>query len=237
MRVAIHQPNYLPYPGFFAKLSLSDVFVIYDTAQFTRGDFINRNRIRTFSFNEFIWLTLPVGKRNFKGVPINQVEIRDKDVFERHSRILRTMYSKAPFFDERICEWVRTPHQNLAEHNFFLIERLVENLNMKCPKIVFSSELNIPFRSRKTQALIDIIKAVKGDEYISGSGAKNYLEEHLFQQENINLAYLNYEPIKYPQIHPGFVENMSVIDAIFNIGWEETIQKIKTASKLDLIRI
>jgi hypothetical protein len=175
-----------------------------------------------------------VGKKNFKEVPINHVEIPDKEIFRKHVRTLRALYSKAPFFDEKICEWVRTPHQNLAEHNFFLIERLIENLNIKCPKILFSSELTVPYGSRRTQALIDIIKALKGDEYISGSGAKNYLEEHLFQRENITLAYLNYEPIKYPQIHPGFVENMSVIDAIFNIGWEETARKIKMASKLEL---
>jgi hypothetical protein len=202
------------------------VFVIYDTAQFTRGDFINRNRVRTFSLNGFIWLTLPVGKRNFARVPINKVKIQDKEIFKKHAKTLRVLYSKAPFFDEKVCEWVETPHCNLSEHNFFLIEQIIRNMNIKQPRIVFSSDLKVS-QSYGTQALINIIKALGGDEYISGSGAKAYLEEYLFQKENIKLFYLDYKPLKYPQIHPGFVENMSIIDAIFNIGWTATALKLK----------
>lgn len=231
MKVAIHQPNYLPYPGFFAKLFLSDIFVIYDTAQFTRGDFINRNRIRTFSYNGYMWLTLPVGKKNFKNVPINQVEIRDEKIFKKHAETLRVFYSKAPYFDEKICQWVETAHKNLSKHNIFLIKQLAQNLNIKHPRILLSSELKLP-SATGTQSLLNIVKAVNGDTYISGTGAKAYLDEQIFQKENIKLLYLDYKPIIYPQIHPGFVENMSIVDAIFNVGWENVTFQIKMASNL-----
>jgi len=226
VKVAMHQPNYLPYPGFFAKLHLSDIFVIYDTAQFTRGDFFNRNRIRTFSFNGYMWLTLPVGKRNFTGVAIRDVSILDKGVFSKHSKTLKVMYLKAPFFDEKICEIVKIPHKNLAEHNIFIIRYLLNKLKISPPRIVFASELGIPIR-HSTQGLVDIVKALKGDEYISGTGAKAYINQELFRKESIGLSFIDYKPLQYPQIHPGFVENMSIVDTIFNIGWENAASKLK----------
>jgi len=226
MRVAIHQPNYLPYPGFFAKLSLSDIFVIYDTAQFTRGDFINRNRIRTFSFNGFMWLTLPVGKKNFKGVAIKDVKISDQKIFNKHSRTLTVMYSKAQFFDKELCEIVGIPHENLSEHNLFLIKYILDKMKVNKPRLLLASELKIGIR-QGTEGLIDIVKAVGGDEYISGLGAKVYLRPELFKKESINLSFMDYKPWRYPQLHPGFVENMSIVDAIMNIGWESTSEKIK----------
>lgn len=226
MKVAIHQPNYLPYPGFFVKLFLSDIFVIYDTAQFTRGDFINRNRIRTFSYNGYMWLTLPVGKKNFKDVPINQVKIADKGIFEKHSKTLMAMYSRAPFFDKEMCEIVETPHKNLAEHNIFIIKYIIEKLKLNKPRLILSSNLKIEIR-RATEGLIDIVKAVGGKVYISGQGAKTYIQPELFKKENIDLVFIDYKPWRYPQIHPGFVENMSIIDAIMNIGWRCVTKRLK----------
>ncbi|MEM2507018.1 MAG: WbqC family protein [Nitrososphaeria archaeon] len=224
--MAIHQPNYIPYPGFFAKLYLSDVFVIYDIAQFTRGDFINRNRIRTFSKNGYMWLTLPVGKQNFKGIQIKDVKIKDEQVFGKHHKTLHAMYSKAPFFDVEICEVINTPHRHLAEHNLYIIEFLRKKLRINHTKIVLSSELNVTIR-QGTQGLIDIVRAVKGDEYISGVGARSYLQYDEFQKEKIKLSISDFQPWIYKQMHPGFVENMSIIDAIFNIGWENATLKLK----------
>jgi len=226
MKVAIHQPNYIPYPGFFAKLHLSDVFVIYDTAQFTRGSFINRNRIRTFSFNGCLWLTLPVGKRNFKDTNINNVRIPDKTIFDEHGKTLETMYSKAPFFDEEIFEVLKIPHENLAEHNTFILGYLLSRLKTNRPRIILASELGIATR-HGNEGLIDILREVGGDEYISGKGAFSYIKPELFEKESIDLTFLDYKPWKYPQIHPGFVENMSLVDAILNIGWDSTAMKLK----------
>lgn len=225
MKIAIHQPNYLPYPGFFAKMNCCDVFVLYDKAQFTRGDFINRNRVRGFSTNQYVWLTLPVGKKNFEGIAINQIRIASDKVFSAHSNTIRFLYSKALFFDTEICECVATPHYSLAEHNITLIQFLIDKLHMKHPKIILSSGLDTKIR-HGTEGIIDIVKSLHGDEYISGTGGKEYLKTNLFRDESIKLSFIDYEPLKYHQIHPGFVVDMSLIDAIFNIGWEETSSRI-----------
>ena len=221
MKIAIHQPNYLPYLGFFAKLFLSDVFVIYDTTQFTRGDFINRNRIRSFFPNSYHWLTVPMGKKNYAGVAINQMKIDKTEVFQDHKKTLQYMYSKAPFFDEEVCECVGTHHKSLVEHNCFLIRFFIDKLGIKSPKMILSSELALS-KKHGSEALLEIVNVLGGDEYISGNGGKAYLNLDLFKNGSVKLSFSDLEPVMYPQIHPGFVENMSIVDAVFNIGWEKT---------------
>jgi hypothetical protein len=224
LKISIHQPNYLPYPGFFAKVLASDVFVVYDTAKFTRGDYINRNKIRSFSEAKFLWLTLPVGKKDFSKTPISRVLVTDEKVFSRHSRIIRTNYLKAPFFDEDVCRMVSVSHASIADHNIFLINSLITKLKINV-KVVLASQLGIPIRAG-TEGLIDIVKALQGNEYVSGIGAKDYLKPELFKKESIALTFINYSPLRYNQIHPGFVENMSIIDAAFNVGWENLIERL-----------
>jgi hypothetical protein len=207
-------------------VNLADIFVIYDIAQFTRGDFINRNRIRTFLPNGSTWLTLPVGKRNFRDVQIREVKIADPRAFREHGRTLRNTYSKALFFDAEICEYVETPHENLAEHNASIITFFARKLDINQPQIILSSELESDV-GHGTQGIIDIVKALKGDNYISGVGAREYLDESVFKKESVRLSFLDYKPMRYMQIHPGFVENMSVVDTVFNIGWKETSSRLR----------
>jgi hypothetical protein len=166
-----------------------------------------------------------VGKKNYAGVAINQMKIAKTEVFQDHKETLKSMYSKAPFFDEEVCECVATPHQDLVEHNYFIIRFLIDKLRVRKPRIVHSSELAISKKPR-TEGILEIVNALGGDEYISGEGGKAYLKLDLFKRESIKLSFLDYEPLRYQQIHPGFVENMSIIDTIFNIGWNETRTKI-----------
>ena len=224
--MAIHQPNYLPYPGFFAKLLACDLFVIYDTAQFTRSDFINRNRIRTFSPNGWLWLTLPVGKKDFKNIQIRNVQINEEDVFRRHGALIKSTYSKTPFFDKSFCDAISKVHINLSEHNVFLIRNILGKLAIEKPQLILASEIDCQIRP-STQGLIDITKALGGTEYISGIGGNAYLQPKSFKQESIKCSFLNYKPIQYQQMHPGFVPDMSLIDAAFNVGWKETVLKLQ----------
>jgi hypothetical protein len=180
-----------------------------------------------------MWLSLPVGKRDFSGMAINEVRIVDGSASVKHSQTLKAMYSKALFFDEEICELVATPHENLSEHNISIIKFLLQKLNIKRPRIVLSSELGTKI-DHASQGIIDILKALDGDEYISGIGAKSYLDEESFKKEQITLSFLDYKPLRYPQIHPGFVENVSIIDVVYNIGWEDAVSKLRQATSLDV---
>ena len=172
-----------------------------------------------------MWLTLPVGKKKYKGVAIDEVKIKDDAVFGEHGKTLKVMYSRAPFYDHEVCDLVSRGHESMAEHNTSLIQHILQKLDMK-PIVLHSSKLNIPI-GNGTSGIIDMVKALNGTEYISGLGAKTYLEEKRFADESIELRYASFEPLRYTQMHPGFVENLSIIDAAFNISWKEVSQALK----------
>jgi len=182
-----------------------------------------------------MWLTLPVGKKDFRSASINEIKIKDNEIFDKHCKTIKMTYARAPHFDEEVCKLVDIGHESLAEHNTFLIRFFLNRLGIN-PKLICASELNIPIRAG-TEGIIDIVKALDGVEYISGLGAKTYINEELFKEESIGISYIAYKPIVYSQIHPGFVENMSAIDAVFNLGWRETSLKLKNVKTLSTVKV
>lgn len=221
MILAGHQPNYLPYLGFFDKLVRSDVFFILDDAQFSKGDFHNRNRIKARETIE--WLTIPVIK---KKIPINETKIKNEITYnegswqEHHLCLIEKAYSSSPFFSTYFPSLEKTylaanNMQLLAENNVFFLEYFCNIFNVKIPKILTST---LHLETRRSQKIVDICKILKADTYLSGDGAKEYLDEKLFAANNIKLIYQNYKHPTYPQIDKIFTPYMGIIDYLFNCG-------------------
>ena len=214
MIVSIHQPNYLPYLGFFDKIRLSDVFVILDDAQFVGRDYHHRNKIRTSQ--GWQWLTVPVDK---KRVPIKDIKINNKsDWANIHFTAIRANYLKTPFFRKYETDINRIYEKNyemLVDLNVELILFLLDAFKINT-KILYSSEFG--FNSKSTQKLIDIVEALGTDTYLSGSGGRKYMNCSLFEKNNIKLEFQDFKHPVYPQRHPDFVPNMAAIDALFNLG-------------------
>jgi len=220
MIVGIHQPNYLPYLGFFDKMAKSDIFVIYDDAQFNKSDFQHRNRIRIY--HGWKWLTVPVEK---KRIPINEVKIRNevktwKGVkwSDAHFRDIHDNYKDAPYYsvyaDELIRIYKRT-YEKLVDLNMELIRFLMKAFDIDV-EIVFSSDLG--FTSKSTQKLVEIVEALGGDVYLSGPKGKDYLDVSLFKRKGIKVVFQDFKHPVYKQRYEGFVPNMAAIDALFNVG-------------------
>lgn len=219
MIVGVHQPNYLPYLGFFDKLRKCDLFIVYDDAQFNKGDFQHRNRIRIY--HGWKWLTVPVEKKH---IPINQIKINNKLHFEGmnwrdlHLKGIHDNYRKAPFylnFEKDIYHIYEQNYEMLIDINMQIIKFIMKSFNITTP-LVFSSEFG--FRSKSTEKLVDLVSAVEGDIYFSGPMGKNYLDFNLFEKKNIQVVYQSFKCPVYNQQYHGFEPNMSAIDAIFNIG-------------------
>ena len=220
MIIAIHQPNYLPYLGFFDKMAKSDIFVIYDDAQFNKSDFQHRNRIRIY--HGWKWLTVPVEK---KRIPINEVKIRNevktwKGVkwSDAHFRDIHDNYKDTPYYSVYADELMRIYKRNyekLVDLNMELIRFLMKAFDIDV-KIVFSSDLG--FTSKSTQKLVEIVEALGGDVYLSGPKGKDYLDVSLFGRKGIKVVYQDFKHPVYKQQYEGFVPNMAAIDALFNIG-------------------
>lgn len=217
MIVAIHQPNYLPYPGFFDKMFHADTFVIHDDAQFTDSEFFHRNKIRINS--GWKWLTVPVYKEN---LPINEIKIRNIPSVnapcwnKEHFREICANYKKAPYYEnfaDELKQIYYARHEKLIDLNMTIIKFLMKAFEIEVD-IVFSSSFGL--KSKSTKKLVDIVRTVGGDVYLSGSGGRDYMNESLFG--DIKLVFQDYKLPEYEQRYPGFVPNMAAIDALFNTG-------------------
>jgi len=217
--VAVHQPNYLPYVGFFDKMRNADIFVIYDDAQFNKGDFQHRNKIRIF--HGWKWLTVPVEK---VAVPINKIKIRNeltrKDIIwsKVHLKDIRDNYKDAPYYTlyEGNFERIYTKNYNkLIDLNMEIINFLMDAFNIKT-KLVFSSEFG--FTSKSTERLVMMVEALDGDVYLSGSAGREYIDVSLFENTGIEVEFQDFSHPIYKQHYGGFISNMSAIDVLFNIG-------------------
>ena len=218
MIVSIHQPNYIPWIGFFNKILSSDIYVVFDDVQFPRGkDYANRNQIKTN--NGKMWLTASVlGKKDLK--PWNQIEINNNGWKEKHLNNIESFYKKTPYFKsyflflKRIYE---TNHKLLLDLNLDLIVFFLGCLD-KIPNIVLSSDIKTELTG--LDKILYILKNQNATKYISGDGegSKRYINEQLFKDNNIELIWQNYKHPVYNQLHVEFIPYLSILDLLFNEG-------------------
>ena len=221
MIATIHQPQYLPWFGYFEKIAKGDVFILLDDVQFKKNEWQNRNKIRTPQ--GWQWLTVPVlhsfGQKICEVTINNQVKWR-----ENHLKTIYLNYKKAPFFEKYIHvfeEIYNRPWKNISEINICFIKKLIHLLGIST-KIVKSSEFNIA--TEKTQRLIDLCQIVGADTYLSGKSGPDYMDIDQFSQNNIKLCFQDYVHPKYEQLwlnkDKGFMSHLAVIDLLFNKGEE-----------------
>jgi hypothetical protein len=217
MIIAVHQPQYIPWLGYFHKIAQCDTFVILDNVQYKTREFQNRNRIRTEK--GWMWLTVPVVTKDGCRLRMADVEIDNTMPWQRkHLGSLKTSYASSPYFKEYYAffeqsfqrQWIK-----LADLNVHIIRFVLDNLSITTP-IVFESELNV--LTAKTQRIIDICKQLNADKYLSGIGAREYLEESLFPEQRITLYYQHFNHPEYKQCFEPFMPYMSIIDLLFNCG-------------------
>lgn len=204
MIISIHQPEYLPYIGFFYKMNKSDVMVLLDSVQFEKNDFQNRNRIMTK--NGEVMLTVPVIACS--NTMIKEVRIADDAWRKKHWKSIEMAYCKKLHFSEFapfLKKVYETKWEKLSDLNVELITSVRDYLGIKT-ELVKSSTLGVS--GKKTDLLIAICKRLGADTYLSGVGGKDYLEEEKFKAEKIKLVYSDQKVDNY----------LSVIDTIFNKG-------------------
>jgi len=225
MKVAIHQPNYLPYVGFFHKLSLADTFVIMDDTQYDKK-FTNRNKIKVPG--NWIWLTVPINKKHKfvanKIVEINNEENWQSDHFEKINR----SYSNSEFFKKNYKTFFEKIYSKKWDHlftlNYELIIQLIDWLDIKI-EVIKESELNI--NGNSTDRLVNISKKIGAETYVSGIGGKEYMNKKMFETNNIKIEYQNFKCPIYKQVfNSEFIPNLSIIDLLFNIG-PKSLSKLK----------
>lgn len=214
--IAILQSNYIPWKGYFDIIRSVDEFVLYDSVQFTKNDWRNRNRIKTAQ--GVIWLTIPV--RQSLSLLINEVEVADNRWRRKHWNAISQNYSKAPYFKQyrdRFEElYLGCDETNLSRINHTFIYAICEILGIRT-KISRSTEYEL--KGNPTERLVNICLQAKGQYYLSGPSGKNYLNTVLFESMGIDVEWMEYAGYKeYPQFHPPFEHSVSIIDLIFHAG-------------------
>ena len=217
-RVCIHQPDFLPYLGFFHRLLFVDLFIVLDDVQFLRkgSGWHNRDKIKTRSGETWLTLSIQKGKMDQK---INEVMLsKNTGWIQKNLNLLMENYRKAPCFSEYFPEikeiysrgFLKMIDMNMAFLGFFF-----DIFDLNVP-IVFSSELNAG--GHKNEKLINLLKAVNGTHYLSGTGARDYMKVDLFEKEGIAVEWQKFQHPVYPQLHGEFLPYLSCIDLLFNCG-------------------
>jgi len=218
-RIAIMQPGYLPWLGFFELMYNCDLFVFLDDVQYTKRDWRNRNRIRTY--DGWQWLTVPVFNKNKRGQLIKDVQINNQVNWQKqHFNAFRVHYNKSRFFNSFIPELQNIYSRrwkNLSGLNIELILLLAKILKILTP-CIFSSQLNI--KSKKSMRILEICKELNANELYDSKAASNFLNLSLFGKEDITVKFQNYVHPVYDQVYKPFIPYMSTIDLLFNYGEE-----------------
>tara|TARA_B100000287_G_scaffold55226_1_gene48468 strand:- start:3538 stop:4257 length:720 start_codon:yes stop_codon:yes gene_type:complete len=218
-KIGIHQPNFLPWIGYFAKLLASDEFIFLDTAQFSKGSYQNRVLIK--NPQESKWFTANVQKEKDSFMQSKFIKLSNFDFWkEKHLKTLQANYSKSNnfnFFFEKIENFYRnSDFKYLCEFNIGLIIVICEALEIPTNKFIRSSELDIT--STGDDALIDIAIKRNADVYLSGSGGKKYQDEKKFEDKGISIEYNFFTHPQYNQLWGEFIEGLSIVDLLLNEG-------------------
>jgi hypothetical protein len=219
--VGIHQPNFMPWLGYFYKIKQSDIFIFLDNVQFPKtGGGGYPNRVAININKESKWVTAPI-QRQSGTWDINQTNFQDNNWRKKIIATLQGNYAKASFFKENkdfIFSLIEFESNNLAEFNMNFILEVSNRLNFDT-KFVKSSDFDISTTS--TQRLIDLIQKVDGNIYLSGSGGDNYQDKEMYEKENIKLIYNKMPKITYKQLKTDkFIGGLSIVDTIFNLGFD-----------------
>jgi hypothetical protein len=218
MRVTIHQPEFMPWLGFFHKVSLADVLVLLDDGQFRKNYFHNRNRIRTRE--GWNWITVPVEKAPLD-TPMNRISIAEANNPRWRDKLLNAVtasYGRAPFHEETaasLSDIVTNASASLTDLNISLLRWMLPKLNLH-PDVRLASDLALT--TTASQRILDICQRVGATTYVSGISGPDYLDLDSFKEAGIAVELQDFHHPIYDQLFPGFEPQMSSLDALFLYG-------------------
>ena len=222
VKVAIHQPQYFPWPPYVHKVMAADIFVYLDTVQFSKNGLQNRNQIK--GEKGALWLTLPV--RHEFGQTIAQAQIADPRSTTKHWKTLAANYSHSPGFkrwNEELRDLLHLDATSLAELAIASTEWMLEKLNVKTKRIR-ASELD-GAEGQASKLVASICAALRAQTYLTGTGALAYLDQADF---SCDISVQQWQPFEYAQQWDGFVPDLSTLDLLLNCP-DDAANMIETA--------
>jgi WbqC-like protein family len=236
LKIAIAQPTYLPWLGYFDLLDQVDQFVLLDSVQFERQSWQQRNRIKTPKGLE--WLTVPVVFRGKLSQSIAEVKIREPEFWHDHLRAIELNYKRAPFFSRYfagLCDVIQleAASLSLSQLTIGLLRWFAEVIGINTPTIR-SSEMQVS--GKRTQLLAEICVCLRASEYLSPLGSAEYILDDLpiLSDRAIEVTFHHYEHPVYSQLFPPFQPYACILDLLFHEG-DDALQIIRSGRRQALL--
>lgn len=222
MKVSIHQPSYFPWLGLLDKIAKSELYILMDEVQLADRAYQHRN-IFLAKDGQVKYLTLNINKKGYRDKTIRELELADETWQSKHRNFLVENYGKAPFFDE-VYQEIELIFQKSYTH---LIDVLADSMDLSLrtlginTRVLRQSELVYDRLAKKSDLILALVKSVGGDHYLSGTGAREYMQLEDFAAEGIVVSFNCFHHPQYPQWQLAgkeFVTGLNCLDVIFNLG-------------------
>ncbi len=221
-KIAILQSNYIPWIGYFDIINAVDIFVIYDSVQYTKNDWRNRNQIKTA--NGPIWLTIPVLTSKTSTQRICDAKIADSPWTKKHWKSIESGMAKSPYFGLFRDEWLSwyqaaSEFDSLHDVNVLFLRGICRQIGIES-KILLDSDISYSGRT-PTEKLVSICDLLDADTYITGPAGLNYIDKVSFAEREIRIEIIDYGHYQaYKQCHGDFTPYISALDLIANVGMQ-----------------
>ena len=230
MKIAVFQPTFLPYPGYFGLIDYVEKFVIMDNVQFEKSGW--QQRVLINLKGSAYWLTLPVKKKNKYSQLIKDVEIYDKKYIKKHLLTIKQSYCEFPFYNKfypEIEKIYKKDYKKLLDFNLSFIYFFCEILDINKNKLTFLSDMQIDSKYKKDDLIYEICNNIKNTkEYIASIGAEIYLKNNKKLNDEFKIKYFSYSDKESNLFYNNKYYNLSIIDLIFKHG-----EKAKDIIKLN----
>ena len=218
-KIAIMQPTFIPWIGYFAMMEAADEFIILDSVAFAKRSWQQRNKLKGAQGE--LLITIPAITKGHYRQLIKDVEIKkNAPELRKISKTIQSYYSKAPFFSnysQFIFNIFQNPPSKILDLNLSIIYFLMNILGISENKILKSSSMKLD--SKKADLLADICQLRNAREYLSAPGSKDYISKSTsFKEKGIEVKYFEYNHPKYNQLHGEFISHIGTFDLIFNEG-------------------
>ena len=221
MRLAIMQPYFFPYIGYWQMMNFVDKYVVYDDVNFIKGGWINRNRIIVNGEIKYFNVNM-IGASSFK--LINEVEVNnDKRIVTKNLRIIEAAYKKAPYYNDVypiIEEILNCEETNLVKYivnSFRLINKYL-GINTE---LIISSDLDKDCSLKGQNKVVSICKLLNADNYCNAIGGIEFYSFEEFEKNGIELEFLHTNLTAYNQNREDFIPGLSIIDVMMWNSQEE----------------
>ena len=214
--VVISQPMYFPWVGMLEQMRCADIWVHLDDAQFSKGSFMNRVQVK--SLEGVQWMTVPLLNQKL-GRALNETQLAGHNWQRKHLAALQHMYKDAPFASEMYAlaqSVLDNEGMSLAALGELSMESLALYFDILPAKVIRASELDVLGKGWKR--VLDICRLLGAKRYVTGHGARNYLDHNSFEVAGIRVEYLNYQCIEYSQLHGAFTPYVTGLDLVANMG-------------------